>query len=185
MVNDLTKKMKERMQKSIEALRKELSKMRTGRASLSILDDVKVEYYGTLTPIAQMASLSIPDPRTIAIQPWDASATQAIERALMKADLGLNPVSDGKVVRLPIPALNEERRKDIVKSMRKHGEEVKVAVRNIRRDINEEIKVLKKDSKITEDDERKGHEAIQKITDEMMKSIDDALAHKEKDVMEV
>jgi len=174
-----------RMKKSMDALAHELSKMRTGRASLTILDDVKVDYYGTPTPLNQLATLSVPDPRTIAIQPWDASAIGAVEKAIQKADLGLNPVNDGKFVRLPIPPLNEERRKDLVKVMRKHGEECKVSVRNARRDANDELKSLKKASDITEDEERKGHENIQKLTDDFIKKIEEALDHKEKDIMEV
>ncbi len=176
---------KEKMEKAMEALRRELSKMRTGRASLSILDDVRVDYYGTMTPLAQMATLSVPDPRTIAIQPWDGSAIAGIEKAILKADLGLNPTSDGRVVRLPIPPLNEERRRELVRVMRKHGEDCKIAVRNVRRDVNDELKTLKKDSTITEDEERKGHEQIQKMTDNFIKEIDTALEHKEKDIMEV
>ena len=185
MDNKVFDKANERMQKALESLRHELSKMRTGRASLSILDDVRVDYYGTPTPLNQMATLSVPDPRTIAIQPWDASAISAIEKAIQKAALGVNPVNDGKIVRLPIPALNEERRRDLVKSANKHGEECKVAVRNIRRDANEELKALKKDSTITEDDERKGIERIQKMTDDLIKHVEEALAHKEKDIMHV
>ena len=174
-----------RMKKAIDALHHELSKMRTGRASLTILDDVKVDYYGTQTPLNQMATLSLPDARTIAIQAWDNSAVASIEKAIQKADLGLNPINDGKTIRLPIPPLNEERRKDLAKVMRKHGEECKVSVRNARRDANEDLKKLKKDSTITEDDERKGHDRIQKLTDDFIKKIDEHLDHKEKDIMEV
>jgi ribosome recycling factor len=185
MDNQVFDRAKERMTKSIEALRHELSKMRTGRASLSVLDDIRAEYYGQMTPLNQMASLSVPDPRTIVIQPWDASAAQAIEKAIQKAGIGLNPVNDGRVIRLPIPPLNEERRKELVKVIHKQGEDCKVSVRNSRRDANEELKVLKKDSKITEDEERKAHERIQKMTDDCIKQIEEALAHKEKDIMEV
>lgn len=173
------------MKKTLEALRHELSKMRTGRASLSILDDIRVEYYGTLTPLNQVGTLSVPDARTLAIQPWDTSAAVAIEKAIQKSGLGLNPVNDGKIIRIPVPALNEERRKDLVKVIHKHGEECKVGVRNARRDANEELKVLKKDSKITEDEEHKGIEKIQKLTDDFIKQIDEALTHKEKDIMQV
>lgn len=173
------------MKKAIEALRVELSRMRTGRATLSVLDGVRVDYYGTPTPLNQIATLSVPDPRTLAIQPWDASVTTAIEKAIQKADLGLNPVSDGRVVRIPIPPLNEERRRELVKVVHKFGEDCKVSVRNARRDANEELKVLKKISRITEDEERKGIEEIQKLTDDYTKQIDEALSHKEKDIMQV
>jgi ribosome recycling factor len=159
--------------------------MRTGRATLSILDDVKAEYYGNLTPLNQMATLSVPDARTIAIQPWDTSAAQAIEKAIQKSGLGLNPVNDGKVIRVPIPQLNEERRRDLVKVIHKHGEDCKVSIRNARRDANEELKALMKASTITEDEEHKGIERIQKLTDDFIKKIEEALAHKEKDIMQV
>lgn len=185
MDNKVFEKTQERMKKALEALRHELSKMRTGRASLSVLDDVRVDYYGTPTPLNQLATLSVPDARTLAIQPWDASAGQAIEKAIMQANLGLNPVSDGKIIRIPIPALNEERRRELVKVSHKHGEECKVSVRNARRDANEELKNLKKSSTITEDEERKGIERIQKLTDDMIKHIDETLTHKEKDIMQV
>ncbi|MFH0798966.1 MAG: ribosome recycling factor [Pseudomonadota bacterium] len=185
MDNKVFDKATERMKKVVEALRHELSKMRTGRASLSILDDVRVDYYGAATPLNQLATLSVPDARTIAIQPWDTSAASAIEKAIQKSGLGLNPVNDGKVIRLPIPALNEERRKEFVKVIHKHGEECKVSVRNVRRDANEELKALQKGSTITEDDERKGIERIQKMTDDCIKQIDETLAHKEKDIMQV
>ena len=173
------------MKKAIEALRHELSKMRTGRATVSLLDDVKVDYYGTQTPLNQMASLTVPDPRTIVVQPWDASAVPLIEKAIQKSDLGLNPANDGKLLRVPIPQLNEERRKELVKVSKKCGEECKVSVRNARRDANEELKAAKKSSDITEDEERKAHDRIQKLTDDFIKQIEDALTHKEKDIMEV
>ena len=173
------------MKKSLEALRHELSKMRTGRASLAVLDGVRVDYYGTQTPLNQMASLTVPDPRTIVIQPWDSSSAGAIEKAIQKADLGLNPTNDGKVLRLPIPTLNEERRKELVKVVKKHAEDCKVSVRNARRDANDELKVLEKASDITEDEERKAHERVQKLTDDFIKQIEETISHKEKDIMEV
>ena len=173
------------MTKALEAFRHELTKLRTGRASLSVLDDIRVDYYGTLTPLKQMASLSTPDARSIVIQPWDASASGAIEKAIRKSELGLNPVNEGKLLRVPIPALNEERRRDLVKVVKKHAEECKVSVRNARRDANEELKVLKKDGKITEDDERKAEQRIQKMTDDLIKQIEETVTHKEKDIMEV
>ena len=178
-------KTSDRMKKALEALRHELSKMRTGRASVGLLDDVRVDYYGTQTPLNQMASLSVPDPRTIVIQPWDASAVPLIEKAIQKADLGLNPANDGKLLRVPIPPLNEERRMELVKVSKKFGEECKVSVRNARRDANDELKTLKKSSDITEDEERKAHDRIQKLTDDYIKQIEAALDHKEKDIMEV
>ncbi len=174
-----------KMAKALESLSHELAKMRTGRASLSILDGLHVDYYGTSTPLNQVATLSVPDARTISIQAWDGGAVSAIEKSIQKAGLGLNPVNDGKVIRLPIPALNEERRLELVKVMHKHGEDCKIGIRNARRDGNDELKKLKKDSDITEDDERAGHDTIQKLTDEHIKKIDEAMAHKEKDIMEV
>lgn len=174
-----------RMQKTVDAFRHELSKLRTGRASISILDGIRAEYYGTPTPLNQIANLGTPDPRTIAIQPWDQSALQAIEKAIQKSDLGLNPVNDGRVIRLPIPPLNEERRKELVKVVKKHGEECKVSIRNTRRDSVELLKKLKNDSKITEDELKKGQDQIQKLTDDFIKLIDETAAHKEKDIMEV
>ncbi len=185
MDNQVYEQTKKRMEKALSALSHELAKMRTGRASLSILDDVHVDYYGTSTPLNQLATLSVPDARTIAIQAWDGGAVAAIEKALQTADLGLNPVNDGKIIRLPIPPLNEERRKELVKVMRKHGEECKVGVRNARRDANDELKKLQKASDITEDEERKGHDRIQKLTDEFIAKIEAAMEHKEKDIMEV
>ena len=185
MDNKIFDKAAEWMKKSLEVLRSELSTMRTGRASLSMLDEIRVEYYGTQTPLNQLATLSLPDARTIAIQPWDASAASAIEKALQKSDLGFNPVNDGKVVRVHIPALNEERRKDLVKTAHKYAEECKVSVRNTRRECNEELKALKKTTTLTEDEERKGTERIQKMTDDCIKQIDDTLSHKEKDIMQV
>ncbi len=185
MDNQVFEKSQGRMTKALEAFRHELTKLRTGRASLSVLDDIRVDYYGTMTPLKQMASLSTPDPRSIVIQPWDASASGAIEKAIQKSDLGLNPVNEGKLLRVPIPTLNEERRLELVKVVKKHAEECKVSVRNARRDANEELKHLKKESSITEDDERKAEQRIQKMTDDFIKQIDETVAHKEKDIMEV
>ena len=176
---------KSRMQKALDAYRHELSKLRTGRASISILEDIRAEYYGTLTPLNQIATLGVPDPRTISIQPWDSSAVEAVEKAILKSDLGLNPVSDGRIIRLPIPPLNEERRRDLVKVVKKHGEECKLSVRNTRRDINTELKKMKDDGKITEDEFKKGQERIQKLTDDFIRLTDETAAHKEKDIMEV
>ena len=175
----------ERMKKAVDAFHHELSKLRTGRASLSILDDVKVDYYGQVSPLNQVGTLAVPDPRTITIQPWDTTAAQAIEKAIQKSDLGLNPINDGKVIRIPVPALNEERRKDLVTVLHTHAEQSKVAVRNARRDANDHLKKLQKDSAITEDDLKQGHDKVQKLTDEHIKLIDEAAKHKETDIMEV
>ena len=174
-----------RMQKALDAFRHELSKLRTGRASLSILEGIKAEYYGNLTPLNQLSNMGTPDARTIVIQPWDASALSAIEKAIQKSDLGLNPVNDGRLIRLPIPPLNEERRKELVKVIKKHGEECKISIRNARREAVELLKKLKSDSKITEDDLKKGESQIQKLTDDFIKQIDETATHKEKDIMEV
>lgn len=176
---------KTRMQKSADAFRHELSTLRTGRASISILDGIKAEYYGNSTPLNQMATLGVPDPRTVVIQPWDQSAIQAIEKAIQKSDLGLNPVNDGRVIRLPIPPLNEERRKELVKMVKKYGEECKVSIRNARRDFMADLKKQKDESKITEDDLKKGQDQLQKITDDFIKLIDETASHKERDIMEV
>lgn len=175
----------EHMKKAVESFHHELSKLRTGRASLALLDDVKVDYYGQMSPLNAVGTLAVPDPRTITIQPWDNTAAQAIEKAIQKAGLGLNPINDGKVIRIPVPALNEERRKDLVKVLHGHAEQSKVAVRNARRDANDHLKKLEKDSAITEDDLKKGQEKVQKLTDEHIKQIEDETKHKEKDIMEV
>jgi len=185
MDDKIFEEVKSHMQRALDAYRHELSKLRTGRASLSILDDIRVEYYGTLTPLNQLATLGVPDPRTIAIQPWDASSAQAIEKAIQKSDLGLNPVNDGRIIRLPIPPLNEERRRDLVKVIKKYGEECKLSIRNSRRDGNEKLKEMKDSSKITEDEFKKSQERVQKLTDDFIKLADDTAVHKEKDIMEV
>ena len=175
----------ERMKKAVDAFHNELAKLRTGRASLSILEDVKVEYYGQMSPLNQVGTLAVPDPRTITIQPWDTTAAQAIEKAIQKADLGLNPINDGKVIRVPVPPLNEDRRKDLVKVLHNHAEHSKVAVRNTRRDANDKLKKMQKDTEITEDDLKTGQDKIQKLTDEHIKQIEESVKHKEKDIMEV
>lgn len=176
---------KQSMEKALDALRHELAKLRTGRASISILDDVRVEYYGNLTPLNQVASLGVPDPRTITIQAWDKTAVQAIEKAIQKSGLGLNPVNDGKIIRVPIPPLNEERRRELVKVVHNHAEQCKVSVRNARRDANETLKKMQKDKDITEDDMHKGQHKVQELTDNFIKKIDETTEHKEKDIMEV
>ena len=184
-MDNILEQMKQRMEKGLEVFRHELAKLRTGRASLAMLDDIRADYYGTQSPLNQLATLSVPDARTIAIQPWDASSIGAIEKAIQTSGLGLTPINDGKVVRIAIPSLNEERRRDLVKIVKKSAEECKVSLRNIRRDANDALKKSQKDGDVTEDDERRGHERIQKLTDEFIKKTDDAVAHKEKDIMEV
>jgi len=185
MIQELRKKTSDRMQGAIDALKKEFGSVRTGRASMSLLDGIVVDYYGTPTPVQQLASLSIPESRQIAIQPWDQRLIPEIEKAIMKSDLGLTPMNDGKTIRINIPILTEERRKQLVKIVKKRAEESKIGVRNIRRDSNEELKKLEKDAHISEDEVKKEHEEIQKITDSFIKKIDDLLEHKEKEIMEV
>lgn len=174
----------ERMGKSIDALENELKRVRTGRASLNILDGIRVDYYGTQTPLNQMASLSVPESRLIVIQPWDATVIKDIEKALLASDLGLTPSSDGKLIRLAIPPLTEERRKELVKVIGKMCEDYKVALRNIRRDSNEFLKMAKKEGDISEDDLFKGQDKVQEITDEFVKRIDDIFKEKEKEILE-
>lgn len=173
------------MDKAIGALEKSLSKVRTGRASLSLLEGIRIDYYGTPTPINQVASLSIPESRLIVISPWDSTVLGAIEKAIQKSDLGLMPSNDGKLIRLAIPALTEERRRELVKSVRKMAEECKVKQRNVRRDANEQLKTLKKDNQISEDELYGFQEEVQKLTDRSIARTDEILAAKEKEVMEI
>jgi len=185
MIESVHKDTKDKMGKSIETLKKDLRRVRTGRASASLLDGIRVDYYGTITPLAQMASVAVPESRMLTIQPWDVSAIKDIEKAIMKSDLGLTPANDGKIIRINIPPLNEQRRKELVKVVNKACEEYRVALRNIRRDSNEVLKGLKKDSKISEDDARKAQDKIQKITDEHIRLVDDIYKEKEKEILEV
>lgn len=185
MEKELKRKAVEKMDHSIEALKKEFASVRTGRASLALLDGIKVDYYGTPTPLQQVASLSVPESRQITIQPWNQKIISDIEKAIMKSDLGLTPTNDGKVIRINIPLLTEERRKQLVKVVRKNSEDAKVAVRNIRRDVNDEIKKLEKEKHLSEDDTKKSLDEIQKFTDSYVKKIDEILMHKEKEIMEV
>jgi len=178
-------KSKEKMEKAVLALRGELTKIRTGRASTSLLDEVRVDYYGTPTPLNQVATLSAPESRLITVAPWDASIIPAIEKSIIAANLGLTPSNDGKIVRLPIPALTEERRKEMVKLVKKDGEDSKIAIRHIRREALDEIKALEKGKKITEDDEEHLEKEIQKLTDDYVQKVDQTLSSKEKEVMEV
>ena len=184
MIESIYQETRESMDKSVEALKNELKRIRTGRASLSILDGIKVDYYGTLTPLNQMATLAVPESRLITIQPWDVSVVKDIEKAILKSDLGLTPSSDGKIIRISIPQLTEDRRKELVKVVHKVCEEYKVSVRNFRRDSNELLKSMKKDGEITEDDAFKSQEQVQKITDEHIKLIDECYQEKEKEILE-
>jgi len=184
MIESIYQETRERMERSITAFQNELKRIRTGRASLSILDGIRVDYYGTLTPLNQMASLSVPEGRQIIIQPWDISVIKEVEKAILKSDLGLTPSNDGKIIRITIPSLTEERRKELVKIVNKICEDYKVAVRNIRRDSNELLKGLKKDGDISEDESFKAQEQIQKITDGQIKLIDDIYKEKEKEILE-
>ena len=185
MTKDVITNMSAHMDKTIEALRKEYQKIRTGRANTGLLDDIKVDYYGTPTPLNQVATLAVPEPRTITLQPWEAKIIPVIEKAILNANLGLTPSNDGKMIRLNLPPLTEERRKDIVKQLRKMAEDAKVAARNIRRDAIDELKKLEKDKKITEDDLKRAEKEVQDVTNCHVAKIDEVLAHKEKEVMEV
>ncbi|OZB77947.1 MAG: ribosome recycling factor [Halothiobacillus sp. 13-55-115] len=174
-----------RMHKSIDALKVELSKIRTGRAHVSILDHVSVDYYGSMVPLSQVAKLSAEDARTLSVTPWEKEMVGKIEKAIMTSDLGLNPSTSGLVIRVPMPALTEERRKELGKVVRTEGENAKVAVRNIRRDANNDLKNMLKDKEISEDDERRGQDLIQKLTDQCVTEIDKLVAEKEKELLEV
>jgi len=185
MVADAKKKMVEKMDASLQHLRSELSGVRTGRASLALFDSVQVNYYGTSTPLKQIATLSVPDSRTILIQPWDASQLPEIEKAILGSGLGLTPTNDGKVIRISIPPLTEERRRDLVKLVKKIGEESKVAIRNIRRDTNDELKALQKEGALTEDALRKAQDEVQKMTDQTITKVDDILKKKEAEILEI
>ncbi|PZD93354.1 ribosome recycling factor [Paenibacillus sambharensis] len=184
MPQDIKKNAEERMGKAIDALKRDLSTLRAGRATPSMLDRVQVEYYGAMTPVNQLANINTPDSRTLIIQPWDKSSLAAIEKAILKSDLGLTPSNDGAVIRIGIPALTEERRAELVKATKKFGEEAKVAIRNIRRDANDDIKKLEK-TDISEDESRRHQDDIQKTTDRYIAEVDKVLANKEKEIMEV
>lgn len=180
----IKKSAQERMEKALTALKKELASLRAGRASVGLVDRIQAEYYGALTPLNQLANITTPDSRTLSIQPWDKSSIGAIEKAILKSDLGLTPANDGISIRIVIPALTEERRAELVKTTKKYGEEAKVAVRNIRRDANDDIKKLEK-AGIPEDESRRHQDEIQKSTDKYIAEIDKALVAKEKEIMEV
>ncbi len=185
MIKETIAQARTRMGKAMEDFRHELAGLRTGRASTALLETIKVDYYGTPTPLSQVATLGVPEPTMLTVQPWDASLLSAIDKAIRSSDLGLNPVSDGKILRVPVPALTEERRKDLVKHIHKVLENHRTAVRNIRRDSNEEMKKLLKDKKISEDDEKRGLEDVQKLTDEYIGKIEELGKAKEKEILEL
>lgn len=184
-VKDVEAHLKARMDKALSDLQHEMASIRTGRASVSILDQIRVDYYGTPTPLNQLANLHVPEPSLITIQPWDVSQIGPIEKAIRVSDLGLNPANDGKMIRLPIPPLTEERRKELVKKLHAAAEHHRVSVRNVRRDGNEAVKKLLKDKKITEDEDKRAHDEIQKLTDGYMSKIDQAARTKEKEILEI
>ena len=179
------KQVKERMEGALEHLKRELATLRTGRASLALLDGVKVDYYGTPTPLKQVANLGVPESRLITVQPWEPALIKEIEKGIQASGLGLTPSNDGKLIRIPIPPLTEERRKDLIKLCKKHGEESKVQLRNIRREGNEELKSLHKDGKLSEDDLRKAEAETQKLTDLYVQKVDQTLKKKEEEILEI
>jgi ribosome recycling factor len=181
----LINEIKQKMEKCLHSLQSELTKIRTGRASLAILDDVRVEYYGTPTPLNQVATLGVPESRLITISPWDPKIISEIEKAILKADLGLSPTNDGKIIRLPIPPLTEERRRDLVKMVKKGGEEGKVAIRHVRRDAMDHLKKMEKENHTSEDEVKHLTAEVEKITHEYVEKADQVVAHKEKELMEV
>ncbi|NLC51207.1 MAG: ribosome recycling factor [Firmicutes bacterium] len=185
MLESLYSEMETKMKKTIEALKREFATLRAGRATPSLLDKVDVDYYGTKTPLKQLANISAPEPRLLVVQPWDKGAIADIEKAILKSDLGLTPNNDGNIIRISIPQLTEERRKELVKFVRKKTEEGRVAIRNQRRDANEQLKALEKGGKISEDDLRRAQEEVQKITDQNIKVLEEVLAEKEMEIMEV
>ena len=185
MVKDVLKDLEKKMKASLDHFRKELAKVRTGRANLGIFEDIKVDYYGVATPVNQMAKIGIPDPTLITVQPYDHSVLEGIDKAIRAAGLGLNPINDGKLLKIPVPPLDEERRREIVKGVKKMLEEEKTTLRNLRRETKEFIEELEKEKEISEDDRFKGLEELQKITDDFSKKTEEAAAAKEKDIMQV
>lgn len=185
MIKETEKSMQDKMEKTLSVLKHDLSTLKAGRANPSLLDRISVEYYGAVTPLNQLANIAAPEPRVLTISPWDAKSIPLIEKAILKSDLGINPSNDGKLIRLVVPQLTEERRKELVKVVKKYGEDAKVAVRNIRRDANEHLKKLKKDGEITEDELKKSEDDTQKTTDKYIKEIDKAMDVKEKEILEV
>ena len=184
MVNDVLSDLKKGMQGSLENLDRELAKRRTGRANVALLDGIKVDYYGTLSPLSQVAAIQVPDPRLITIKPWEKTMVSAIEKAIQQSPLGLNPSSDGELIRLPIPPLTGERRKQLVREVKAVGEDSKVALRNQRRDANDMLKQLEKDKEVSEDDLRRGLTKVQEITDEFVKTVDEVVNAKEMEILE-
>lgn len=184
-MEEIIKDAKSRMDKSSDALRSELSKIRSGKATTALLDGIKVDYYGTMSPLSQVGNLTVLDAHTLSFTPWDKSMVIAVDKAILGANIGLNPVSDGTNLKIPIPLLNEERRKELVKLVKKFGEDTKIAVRNIRRDANDHLKRENKDKKITDDQLKDAEDRVQKLTDEHTQLVDDILKHKEKEIMEV
>ena len=184
MIDEVYEDARERMEKATESLKGEFKKVRTGRASLALFEGIRVDYYGTPTPLKQMASLSVPESRLVIIQPWDKTVIKEIEKEILKSELGLTPMNDGNVIRIAIPPLTEDRRKDLVKQVRKIGEEYKVSIRNIRRDANELLKTMKQDGDIGEDDFYKAQDQIQNLTDEYIKRADEIYQEKEKEILE-
>jgi ribosome recycling factor len=185
MYADVLKNARSAMEKAIEAQKKDLARVRTGRATTSLLDELRIDYYGTPTPLNQVGTLAVPEPRLITIQPWEKKLIPDIEKAILKSDLGLNPASDGSLIRIAIPPLTEERRKDMVKMVRRMCEDTRVSIRNVRRDANEALKKLEKEKVISEDDLKRGEKEIQELTDLFVKKTDEAVALKEAEVMEI
>ena len=183
--NDIIKNATEHMNKTVSVLKSEMNSIRAGRANPQLLDNVKVDYYGTPTPVSQVGNISAPEPRMLVIAPWDSKMIPLIEKAIRVSDLGINPINDGKIIRLAIPELTEERRKDLVKTVHKQGEEAKVAIRNVRRDANDGLKKLQKASEITEDDLKRFEDEVQKLTDKFGKAVEDVLKDKEKEILKV
>ncbi|NOY13632.1 MAG: ribosome recycling factor [Deltaproteobacteria bacterium] len=185
MIDEVMKEARTAMDRAVKALKKEMAKVRTGRATTTLLDDVRVDYYGVPTPLNQVATLAAPEPRLLTVQPWEKNLISEVEKALFKADLGLTPSSDGQLIRLPVPALTEERRKEMVKIIKRMSEEAKISVRNARRDANETLKMLEKEKEITEDDLKRSEKEVQHVTDEFVAMIDSVVQNKEAEVMEV
>ncbi|PIE00062.1 MAG: ribosome recycling factor [Thiothrix nivea] len=185
MIDEILQDADSRMHKSIEALKSELTKIRTGRAHASLLDHITVEYYGSEVPLSQVANIAAEDARTLSVTPWEKPMVSVVEKAIMNSDLGLNPLTAGTVIRVPVPPLTEERRRDLVKVVKAEGENTKIAIRNIRRDANSDFKSLEKEKEISEDDERRAQENVQKLTDKFVKEVDVLLEQKEQDLMEI
>ncbi|NLW00659.1 MAG: ribosome recycling factor [Clostridiales bacterium] len=185
MINELHEQIESRMDKSVQTLKRELARLRAGRANPQILDRIMVDYYGVPTPLNQLGNITVPEARLLVISPWDSKIIPAVEREIMKSDLGITPTNDGKVIRLVFPELTEERRKELVKTVKKMGEETKIAIRNIRREANDQLRKMQKNSEITEDDLRTEENNVQKLTDDFIKKVDEVIKDKENEIMEV